>query len=207
MLSGGSRGDDKEDIPLPSNTAYLALGEYHSLYCAHHNRDTIEGAEFFYFFSIRYRYSTPSVCRHPLCFVISFLVVLLYFYGLHKTLYSSLERYREDSSTGSFLFLLCFQGQSNPFTASEEEKFNVLQKISYGAVMFILVPVIIITGILFDNILSFSQVINAIGGLRILDVIHVITGYLLVLFLVIHMYMATLGKTVTSYLKSMITGE
>ena len=73
--------------------------------------------------------------------------------------------------------------------------------------MFILVPVIIITGILFGNILSFSQVINAMGGLRILDVIHVITGYLLVLFLAIHMYMATLGKTVTSYLKSMITGE
>ena len=45
--------------------------------------------------------------------------------------------------------------------------------------MFILVPVIIVTGILFNNILSFSQVINAIGGLRILDVIHVIAGYLL----------------------------
>ena len=73
--------------------------------------------------------------------------------------------------------------------------------------MFILVPVIIITGILFNNILSFSQVINAIGGLRILDVIHVTAGYLLVLFLIIHMYMATLGKTVMAYMKMMIVGE
>jgi len=106
-----------------------------------------------------------------------------------------------------FYTFFIFRGRPNPFTATEENKFNVLQKMSYGAVMFILVPVIIITGVLFDNILSFSQVINAMGGLRILDVVHVIAGYMLGLFLIIHMYMATLGKTVTTYLKSIIMGE
>lgn len=100
-----------------------------------------------------------------------------------------------------------FKGRSNPFSASEKEKFNVLQKITYGAVMFVLVPVIIVTGILFSNILFFSKIIDAIGGLRMLDAIHVIAGYLFVLFLVIHVYMTTLGKTATSYTKSMITGE
>ena len=106
----------------------------------------------------------------------------------------------------AFYTFAIFRGKPNPFTATEKDKFNVLQKISYGAVMFVLVPVVIITGILFNNILSFSQVINAIGGLRIVDIIHVIAGYLLVLFLLVHIYMATLGKTVTYYLKNMITG-
>ena len=39
-----------------------------------------------------------------------------------------------------------------------------------------------------------------------LDAVHVIAGYLLVVFLVIHIYMATLGKTVTAYIKDMIIG-
>ena len=99
------------------------------------------------------------------------------------------------------------ESDSNPFSASEKDKFNILQKISYGTVMFVLFPIIIITGIMFNNILFFSQLINAIGGLRILDAVHVTAGYLFVIFLIIHMYMATLGKTSTSYLKSMITGE
>jgi len=106
----------------------------------------------------------------------------------------------------AFYTFFVFKGRSNPFSASEKEKFNVLQKITYGAVMFVLFPIIIITGIMFNNILVFSQFINAIGGLRVLDAVHVAAGYLFVIFLIIHMYMATLGKTVTSYLKSIITG-
>jgi len=107
----------------------------------------------------------------------------------------------------AYYTFLVFKGHSNPFSAREDNKFNALQKITYSMVMFILLPVIIITGILFSNILFFSQIINAIGGLRMLDILHVIAGYLFVLFLIIHIYMATLGKTVTSYMKSMITGE
>jgi thiosulfate reductase cytochrome b subunit len=107
----------------------------------------------------------------------------------------------------AFYVFFVFKGRPNPFSASEKEKFNVLQKIAYGTVMFVLFPIIIITGIMFNNILVFSQFINAIGGLRILDAVHVAAGYFFVIFLIIHMYMATLGKTATSYLKSMITGE
>jgi thiosulfate reductase cytochrome b subunit len=162
-------------------------------------------------FSILFQYGTAtSLHRYAgILFVLSFLFWLFYsiFTGSIKHYIPRWRDIRTIPQQVAFYSFFVFQGRSNPFTASEEEKFNVLQKISYGAVMFILVPVVIITGILFGNILSFSQLINAIGGLRILDAIHVIAGYLLILFLVIHMYMATLGKTVTYYLKSMITGE
>ena len=162
-------------------------------------------------FSIFSQYGTATALHRyaGTLFVLSFLFWLFYciFTGSIKHYIPHWRDIGKIPQQVAFYSFFVFKGKSNPFTASEEEKFNVLQKISYGAVMFILVPVIIITGILFGNILSFSQVINAMGGLRILDVIHVITGYLLVLFLAIHMYMATLGKTVTSYLKSMITGE
>ncbi len=100
-----------------------------------------------------------------------------------------------------------FTGGKNPFTPSVEDKFNVLQKITYAGVMFILVPFIILTGILFDNILFFSRFIYAIGGLRILDILHVIAGYLSVLFLIIHIYMSTLGGSVMYYMKKMTFGK
>ena len=141
--------------------------------------------------------------------VLSFLFWLFYtiFTGSIKHYLPHRKDIRAVPQQVAFYVFFVFKGKSNPFSASEKDKFNVLQKISYGTVMFVLFPIIIITGIMFNNILFFSQLINAIGGLRMLDAVHVAAGYLFVIFLIIHMYMATLGKTATSYLKSMITGE
>jgi thiosulfate reductase cytochrome b subunit len=140
--------------------------------------------------------------------------VLSYLFWLFYTIFSgSIKHYfphRKDigeiPQQVAFYVFFIFKGRPNPFSASEKGKFNVLQKITYVTVMFILVPIVIITGIVFNNILFFSQFINAIGGLRVLDAVHVATGYFLVIFLIIHMYMATLGKTATAYLRSIITG-
>ena len=99
-----------------------------------------------------------------------------------------------------------FKGGENPFAPSPDAKFNPLQKIAYSSVMFILIPGIIVTGILYSDILFFFRYINMIGGLRTLDAIHVITGYCFVLYLVVHIYMSSLGTHITTYVKSMITG-
>jgi thiosulfate reductase cytochrome b subunit len=99
-----------------------------------------------------------------------------------------------------------FRGRPNPFAPSQKGKFNPLQKIAYSSLMFIFMPVIIATGILFSDILYFLPAINAIGGLRILDAIHVVFAYLFVIYLVVHLYMATLGKYWYSHVKAMVTG-
>jgi thiosulfate reductase cytochrome b subunit len=99
-----------------------------------------------------------------------------------------------------------FRARKNPFQPSPDHKFNPLQKIAYSSVMFILTPVIIITGILFSDILYFLPAINAIGGIRMLDAIHVTFGYFFLIYLVVHVYMATLGEKPYTYVKTMITG-
>jgi thiosulfate reductase cytochrome b subunit len=68
-------------------------------------------------------------------------------------------------------------------------------------------PLIIITGILFGNIMQFYKILHAIGGLRMLDAVHVSVGYVFVIYLMVHLYMSTLGKNVFSHTKSMITGR
>ena len=99
-----------------------------------------------------------------------------------------------------------FRGKKNPFKPSPENKFNPMQKVAYFTVMALFTPVILITGILFSDILYFVSYINAIGGLRVLDALHVVVAYVFALYLLVHLYMATLGHTVFTHTKAMIVG-
>ncbi len=105
-----------------------------------------------------------------------------------------------------FYIFSIFKGAQNPFTPSAAEKFNPLQKVAYLSLMLILMPVIIVTGVLFSDIVYFLNIINFIGGVKILDAVHVVTGYAFLLYLIVHLYMATLGYRNISRIKAMITG-
>jgi thiosulfate reductase cytochrome b subunit len=99
-----------------------------------------------------------------------------------------------------------FMGRGNPCPTTPEEKFNPLQKIAYWGVQFVLVPVVIVTGIFFGNIPVFRGAIGVIGGIRVLDAIHVVVAYLMVVYLIAHVYMATLGAKPLTHIKAMFTG-
>lgn len=100
-----------------------------------------------------------------------------------------------------------FRGSDNPFAPSPESRFNALQKLAYSFIMIIGMPVVIITGIVFGNIMDFYGIIRAMGGIRVLDAIHVVVGYIFLIYLIVHLYMATLGKTPFSHTKAMFTGR
>jgi thiosulfate reductase cytochrome b subunit len=99
-----------------------------------------------------------------------------------------------------------FAGNENPFIPTSEGKFNPLQKIAYGSVMLVITPVIVITGILFSDIFFFRSVIDWLGGVRLLDALHVVASYLFVLNLIVHLYMCTMGHHIFDHIKAMILG-
>lgn len=101
----------------------------------------------------------------------------------------------------------CFRAGPNPFTATAETRFNVLQKFAYSFIMFIAMPVIIISGIIFGNIMDLYRIVHQLGGLRIIDGIHVVSAHVFVVYLLVHVYMATLGKNIFSHTKAMLTGH
>jgi len=107
---------------------------------------------------------------------------------------------------GQYYAFGVFRGWKNPFSATPEAKFNPLQKISYISIQFIFTPIIVVTGICFGNILFFSEAIKSIGGIRILDAIHVVVAYVFVAYLFVHVYMATVGRTPLAHTKAMFTG-
>ena len=97
-----------------------------------------------------------------------------------------------------------FKGESYPFPINKGRKFNPLQKLTYLLSMYFGVPVMIITGLT----LYFPAVFNTLGltSLVVSDWIHIVVGYCLSIFMVIHIYFCTIGATVTANFKSMING-
>ena len=105
-----------------------------------------------------------------------------------------------------FYLIGIFKNEPHPFETTKGNKFNPLQQITYLKIMYILLPIVIITGwaLFFPDII----IENLFGdnGLFITAIIHTIIGFFLSLFMLGHIYLATTGKTVLSNTKSMFTG-
>lgn len=99
-----------------------------------------------------------------------------------------------------------FKHEPHPYAPSEDNKFNPLQKIAYLKFQLLLFPVLLISGILYMYPETFKGIIDAIGGMTVLGLVHFILGGLFAAFLVAHLYLATTGETVAENFKAIITG-
>lgn len=100
-----------------------------------------------------------------------------------------------------------FKGASAPFpVTSKENKFNPLQQFTYFSVMYLVIPIIIVTGwgLLFPFIIPTN--VLEVGGIFLTDLMHVIGGFIVSIFLFIHVYFCTIGKNPLKNFKSIITG-
>jgi len=99
-----------------------------------------------------------------------------------------------------------FRGEPHPYRVSEEQNFNALQAISYWVIMYMVLPVMLLSGIVFllpelapDRLFGFD-------GLLPVAIIHYLTGAVIVMFMIAHVYLGTTGKTTASMFMTMITG-
>jgi thiosulfate reductase cytochrome b subunit len=99
-----------------------------------------------------------------------------------------------------------FVGEPAPFKISKNRKFNPIQKLTYISVMYILLPLIFITGwaLLFPEVIV-TRLLQ-FGGITLTSLFHAVLGFFVSLFLIIHIYFCTVGHTPTSNFKSMVDG-
>ena len=99
-----------------------------------------------------------------------------------------------------------FKHEKPPFPVTKESKFNPLQQFTYVIAMFILVPIVIITGwaLLYPE-LVLTKFFSG-SGIKVNDFIHVIIGFFVSFFMFVHIYFCTIGATFVSNFKSMING-
>ncbi len=99
-----------------------------------------------------------------------------------------------------------FHGEKPPFPISEKRKFNPLQKLSYVLVMYIALPLVIVTGLalLFPELIF--ENIYGISGVFITAILHSAMGFVISVFLIIHLYIASIGKSPAANFKSILNG-
>jgi len=99
-----------------------------------------------------------------------------------------------------------FNREKHPFPVTEKQKFNPLQKFAYVIVMYFGMPLLIFSGLAMFFPELMGATVFGISGLVFYDSLHIIVGFVLSLFLLIHIYTCTLGEKPGTLFKSMING-
>lgn len=114
--------------------------------------------------------------------------------------------YKELTIQLEYYLIGVFKKRPTPFPINKDRKFNPLQKFTYVATMYGLMPVVIVTGLalLFPEFII-EKVFQS-SGIFLTAFLHTIIGFMLSMFLVIHIYFSTMGSSPTSNFKSMVNG-
>ena len=99
-----------------------------------------------------------------------------------------------------------FRGEVNPHQPSAYHKFNPLQSMMYQIIMMLLVPLQFFSGLLLWDVARFSALVEMFGVLRVVDTVHVVLFIFFSGFIIVHIYLASLGHTPSAHFKAMITG-
>jgi thiosulfate reductase cytochrome b subunit len=99
-----------------------------------------------------------------------------------------------------------FLGEENPHHPTIYHKFNPLQIMMYQIIMLLFVPILFISGLLLWDIHRFESIVNMLGGVRMVASVHVLMFVVFVGFLLMHLYLITLGHSRFAHIKAMITG-
>jgi len=143
---------------------------------------------------------------------ISFLVLIVFAIFWHFTTgewRQYLPTWKNLRAQAEYYIFGIFRNAPHPTKKTVLSKLNPLQKLVYAGLKVLVIPVMVITGLLYMfyrypqryEVLSLN-----IGGLQVVATLHTIGAFLLVSFLIAHLYLITTGNTVTSNLKAMITG-
>ncbi|MCW8926205.1 MAG: cytochrome b/b6 domain-containing protein [Xanthomonadales bacterium] len=99
-----------------------------------------------------------------------------------------------------------FHGERSPHKVLPHDKFNPMQSISYQIIMLLIVPMQFFTGIMMWDVKRFESWINFLGGIKVIDTVHVLIFIFFVSFIMIHAYLGSLGATPSAHFKEMFTG-
>ena len=98
-----------------------------------------------------------------------------------------------------------FRGEPHPFKVTRERKHNPMQAFAYLGVKVLINPLIWISGLAY---LYYNELKAAGMGLNLgtIALLHTIGAFMMLAFLIGHIYLITTGHAVTAQLKAMLTG-
>lgn len=143
---------------------------------------------------------------------ISFLILIVFAIFWHFTTgewKQYLPTWKNLRAQAQYYILGIFRNAPHPTKKTVLSKLNPLQKLVYACLKVLVIPVMVLSGLLY-MFFRYPQRYEVsslnIGGLEAIAVIHTIGAFFFVAFFISHLYLITTGRTITSNLKAMITG-
>lgn len=164
----------------------------------------IHGAYTFFGFREAVRYH--NIAAYMLLTLIAFAIFWHFTTGEWRQYVPTLENMRAQLE---YYVLGIFRNAPHPTKKTVLSKLNPLQKLTYFGLKVVLIPLVVVSGLLYMFYRYPTrygiEAIN-IGSLKFIALAHTLGAFLLMAFLVVHLYMTTTGETVFSNLRAMITG-
>ena len=99
-----------------------------------------------------------------------------------------------------------FKGEPHPYKPTPLKKHNPLQRLTYLGILVCVSPLLWITGWLLYFYGSWKAWGLETLSLEAVAVAHTVGAFLMLAFLISHLYLVTTGRTPTAHLKAMVTG-
>jgi thiosulfate reductase cytochrome b subunit len=109
----------------------------------------------------------------------------------------------------NFYLFGIFKDAPHPTRKNVLSKLNPLQRLVYLSLKILVIPTMVISGLLY-MFYKYPQKgeitpLN-IESIEVIAIFHTAGAFLLIAFVIVHLYLITTGSTITSNLKAMITG-
>lgn len=99
-----------------------------------------------------------------------------------------------------------FTGASHPYKKTTKAKHNPLQRLAYLFFKVVISPIIWVSGLLYLFYNDWPATLAGALELETVALVHTGAAFAMLAFIIAHVYMTTMGKTLTSHIKPMITG-
>lgn len=101
-----------------------------------------------------------------------------------------------------------FKGENHPTAKTELSKLNPLQRLVYLGLKLVIIPMIVVSGLLYMFYNTLGDHLKFIDKISLESIAlwHTLGAFLMMSFLVTHIYMTTTGHSPLSNIKAMLTG-
>ncbi len=99
-----------------------------------------------------------------------------------------------------------FHGEPHPLQRSRQRRLNPLQQLTYLAILNILLPIQVVTGVTLWFMQYSPELMHRVGGIGNLAAVHMLGAWFFAAFVLAHIYLATTGPTLWQHFVTMITG-
>jgi thiosulfate reductase cytochrome b subunit len=99
-----------------------------------------------------------------------------------------------------------FKGEEHPYRKIFWRKHNPLQAATYFALKWMVFPAIWGTGLVYLTYNFWEPLPNAVFLLKIVANLHLLAAYVIVTFVILHVYLLTVGHGFREHVKPMVTG-